>query len=150
MCAGGGCCGASISDVFLVTGRRRTVCELCTPRAVHEGWLRETDRQSVSLPPMRPRRGRSLLDRLRQVGRLGVSSSDAEDLPVAYEQREEPPTGEPQPYDFREERPAAGAAPVAPPRGIPRQRPSRTAASRGARRATTEGTADRRTRSRRR
>ncbi len=56
-------------DVFLAAGRRRTVCELCAPRAAHEGWLRETDSQSLSLPPMRARRGRSLLDRLRQVGR---------------------------------------------------------------------------------
>jgi hypothetical protein len=120
------------SDVFLVTGRRRTVCELCAPRAVHEGWLRETDRQSVSLPPMRPRRGRSLLDRLRQVGRLGVrEDEDADDLAVPYEREEphtaephtaephtaephtaEPHTAEPQPYDFLDERPAAGAAPV--------------------------------------
>ena len=53
-------------DVFLAAGRRRTVCELCAPRAAHEGWLRERDSQSVTLPPMRPRRGRSLLDRLRQ------------------------------------------------------------------------------------
>jgi hypothetical protein len=53
-------------DVFLAGGRRRTVCELCAPRASAEGWLRETDRHSVSLPPARPRRGRSLLDRLRQ------------------------------------------------------------------------------------
>jgi hypothetical protein len=53
-------------DVFLAGGRRRTVCELCAPRASAEGWLRETDHHSVSLPPARPRRGRNLLDRLRQ------------------------------------------------------------------------------------
>ena len=53
-------------DVFLAGGRRRTVCELCAPRASHEGWLRETDSLSLSLPPARPRRGRNLLDRLRQ------------------------------------------------------------------------------------
>ena len=61
-------------DVFLAAGRRRIVCELCAPRAAHEGWLRETDSESVTLPPLRPRRGRSLFDRLpvpfrvRQVG----------------------------------------------------------------------------------
>lgn len=54
-------------DVFLASGRRRTVCKLCAPRATHEGWLRETDRHSVSLPPGRPRRGRNLLGRLRQL-----------------------------------------------------------------------------------
>jgi hypothetical protein len=56
-------------DIFLAAGRRRTVCELCAPRAAHEGWMRERDSQSVSLPPMRPRRGRSFFERLRQVGR---------------------------------------------------------------------------------
>jgi hypothetical protein len=60
------------SDVFLVAGERRTVCELCAPRATHEGWLRETDRDSLSLSPLRPRRGRNLFDRLRQVGRPSV------------------------------------------------------------------------------
>ncbi len=29
------------ADVFLHGGVRRTVCELCTPRAAHEGWIRE-------------------------------------------------------------------------------------------------------------
>jgi len=56
-------------DVFVAAGRRRTVCELCAPRAAHEGWMRETDSQSLTLPPMRPRRGRSLFERLRQVGK---------------------------------------------------------------------------------
>ena len=27
--------------VFLAGGSRRNVCELCTPRAAHEGWIRE-------------------------------------------------------------------------------------------------------------
>jgi hypothetical protein len=56
-------------DVFLAAGRRLTVCELCAPRAAHEGWMRESDAPAVTLPPPRGRRGRSLLDRLRQVGR---------------------------------------------------------------------------------
>jgi hypothetical protein len=54
-----------LPDVFLAGGQRRTVCELCAPRAAHEGWLREADRHSVSLPPSRSRRGRNLFDRLR-------------------------------------------------------------------------------------
>jgi hypothetical protein len=53
-------------DVFLAGGRRRTVCELCAPRASAEGWVRETDHRAVSPPPPRPRRGRNLLERLRQ------------------------------------------------------------------------------------
>jgi hypothetical protein len=56
-------------DVFIGAGRRRIVCELCAPRAAHEGWMRETDSQSLTLPTLRPRRGRSLFERLRQVTR---------------------------------------------------------------------------------
>jgi hypothetical protein len=56
-------------DVFIGAGRRRIVCELCAPRAAHEGWLRESDSQSLTLPPMRARRGRSFFERLRQVAR---------------------------------------------------------------------------------
>jgi hypothetical protein len=53
------------TDVFIAAGRRRIVCELCAPRAAHEGWLRETDAQPVALPSLRPRRGRSLFERFR-------------------------------------------------------------------------------------
>jgi hypothetical protein len=79
-------------DVFLSGGQRRTVCELCVPRATHEGWLREADDHSLSLRPTGPRRGRSLLGRLRQTrrpaadapleeGRLSTSASP----PIAVE-----------------------------------------------------------------
>jgi hypothetical protein len=97
------------SDVFLATGRRRIVCELCAPRAVHEGWLRETDRQSVSLPPMRPRRGRSLLDRLRQVGKPGTRTGDSSASSAPYG-REPEVAGEPEPYDFLDSGAGEGGA----------------------------------------
>ncbi|HEV2062908.1 MAG TPA: hypothetical protein VGR12_08670, partial [Solirubrobacteraceae bacterium] len=29
------------ADVFLAGGSRRMVCDLCTARATHEGWIRE-------------------------------------------------------------------------------------------------------------
>jgi hypothetical protein len=55
-------------DVFLHGGRRAMVCELCAPRAVHEGWIRE----GADAAPGRVTRGwarrgsgRSLLERLR-------------------------------------------------------------------------------------
>ncbi len=67
-------------DIFLAAGRRRTVCELCAPRAAHEGWLRETGQSSVELPPTRARRGRSLFDRLKQAARPPESvASHSED-----------------------------------------------------------------------
>jgi hypothetical protein len=108
-------------DVFLAAGRSRIVCELCAPRAVHEGWRRESEGDAVTLAPARPRRGRNLFDRLpvrfraRQVGTPSSSPDelDAEGLsyapepepgrepaPALYEQPPEPPTEQPQPYDF--------------------------------------------------
>jgi hypothetical protein len=54
-------------DVFLAGGQRRTVCELCVPRASAEGWMREADSHSISARPTRGRRGGSLLGRLRQL-----------------------------------------------------------------------------------
>jgi hypothetical protein len=104
------------SDVFLVTGRRRTVCELCVPRAVQEGWLRESDRQSVSLPPLRPRRGRSLLDRLLHAGRPAAEARDTAE-PSASHERPREPSGEPEPYDFL----ATGPGPPAPDAGASRR-----------------------------
>jgi hypothetical protein len=52
------------TDIFIAAGRRLTVCELCAPRAANEGWMREGDGAQVALPPLRPRRGRSFLERL--------------------------------------------------------------------------------------
>jgi hypothetical protein len=71
-------------DVFLAAGSRRTVCELCIPRAAGEGWKRESEtlaKAAASSP--RTRRGRSLLDRLRQ--RRGMQ----EGAQAEEEQREE-------------------------------------------------------------
>jgi hypothetical protein len=56
-------------DVFLAAGRRLVVCELCAPRATFEGWLRESEMDGLTLPEARPRRGRSLFDRLLKGGR---------------------------------------------------------------------------------
>ena len=70
-----------LPDVFLAGGRRRTVCELCAPRAAHEGWLREADRHSVSLPPSRSRRGRNLFERLRSQ-RAPIPDRSDEDFAV--------------------------------------------------------------------
>jgi hypothetical protein len=54
-------------DVFLGGGQRRMVCELCAPRATHEGWRREVDAQLASPRAQHPQRSRSLLGRLRQL-----------------------------------------------------------------------------------
>ncbi len=54
-------------DVFLGGGQRRMVCELCAPRATHEGWRREVEAQLDEPAPQHPQRSRSLLGRLRQL-----------------------------------------------------------------------------------
>jgi hypothetical protein len=54
------------ADVFLAGGSRRNVCDLCTGRAVHEGWIREgLDDVVARSRDGRSRRGGSLLSRLR-------------------------------------------------------------------------------------
>jgi len=53
------------ADGFLHSGTRRTVCELCTVRAMHEGWIREGLDSDLARTPDRPGNARSLLGRLR-------------------------------------------------------------------------------------
>jgi hypothetical protein len=56
------------ADVFIAGGQRRNVCELCTGRAVHEGWIREgLDDVVARSRDGRHRRGGSLLSRLRSL-----------------------------------------------------------------------------------
>jgi hypothetical protein len=76
-------CGRSLlrgetPDVFLAGGQRRTVCELCVPRAAAEGWLREADNHASSVRPTRARRAGSLFGRLRQLREPGQGSSRRE------------------------------------------------------------------------
>ena len=53
------------ADVFLHQGSRRMVCELCTSRAVHEGWLREGLGDLGGARASERGGARSLLNRLR-------------------------------------------------------------------------------------
>jgi hypothetical protein len=54
------------AETFLAGGARRQVCDLCTPRAQHEGWIRESGGDELELRhTARDGRGRSFLDRLR-------------------------------------------------------------------------------------
>ena len=81
------------ADVFLHGGQRRMVCELCTPRAAHEGWIRE----GLDDARVRDRgegRSRSLLGRLR--------SRLTEVPPPAAEPAAPAPELEPDPF-FEEE-----------------------------------------------
>jgi hypothetical protein len=54
------------AEGFLAAGQRRQVCDLCTGRAQHEGWIRESGGDDLALRhPRGEGRGRSFLDRLR-------------------------------------------------------------------------------------
>jgi len=54
------------AEGFLAGGQRRQVCDLCTARAQHEGWIRESGGDDLALRHTRnDGRGRSFLDRLR-------------------------------------------------------------------------------------
>ena len=54
------------ADVFLAGGTRRNVCELCTQRASHEGWIREGLDDATVRSRANNGRSRSFLARLRQ------------------------------------------------------------------------------------
>jgi hypothetical protein len=74
------------SDVFIAGGQRRSVCELCTGRAVHEGWIREgLDDVVARGRDGRGRRGGSLLGRLRsrREPRIGERELTPEELPYS-------------------------------------------------------------------
>jgi hypothetical protein len=95
-------------DIFLAAGRRLTVCELCAPRAAHEGWIRESENPPLSLPPMRSRRGRSFLDRLPAPFRARqLARPEAAERPLPAQS-----AGEEHPYDFLDVPARAGAEPV--------------------------------------
>ena len=53
------------AEIYIHGGARRSVCELCTARALHEGWIREGTEQPSDGREARSDRRRSLLGRLR-------------------------------------------------------------------------------------
>jgi len=108
-------------DYFIADGRRRLVCELCAPRATHEGWLRETEAAAdVTLPPTRARRGRTFFDRLMQVAKQPATPSESTG-------RESDAEGG-VPYDLFGDAPGSAERPVAGeplgPRGEPAAAPT--------------------------
>jgi hypothetical protein len=82
------------ADVFLHGGQRRMVCELCTPRAAHEGWIRE-GLDDARVRDHGDRRSRSLLGRLRN--RLAEPAVAEEAQDTSGEPVVEAPDPAPQP-----------------------------------------------------
>lgn len=95
-------CGRTIlkgerTEPFLAPGgRRKTVCELCIPRAAHEGWIRESAHADLPATRARPAQRRSLTGRLREMlnssadGGEPEAGPDAEPPPVFEEESAEP------------------------------------------------------------
>ena len=65
------------AEIYLSGGARRSVCELCTSRALHGGWVREGTVPEYDESSARYERRRSLLGRWRG-RRDGAASADAE------------------------------------------------------------------------
>src|SRR6059058_3310480 len=103
-------CGRTIlkgeqTEPFLAPGgRRKTVCELCIPRADHEGWIRESAQNDIPATRARPQQRRSIVGRLR-----GVFDGDTEADPV--EPEEEPPVFDDEPAPAPREREREPARP---------------------------------------
>jgi hypothetical protein len=97
------------AEIYLSGGVRRSVCELCTSRALHGGWVREGDVPEYGESSARPDRRRSLFGR-RRAKREARETRDALETPM-----DDMPA--PEPMFEAEETPAPAHAPRArPPR----------------------------------
>ena len=89
------------ADVFLAGGSRRMVCELCTARATHEGWIREG--LDLSAGTRRARDGRrslfSRLGRRRDNGHDELPPGGAEELLEPAQALPAPVEDEPEPVE---------------------------------------------------
>ena len=105
------------AEIYLSGGNRHSVCELCTSRALHGGWVREGEVPEYDQSRSRNDRRRSLFGRLR--GRR-----DGGPAPSQVPEFDEPPVFEDElPMPSAEEPPAPAPAPA--PRRQPRARPAR-------------------------
>lgn len=97
-------CGRTIlkgerTEAFLAPGgRRRTVCELCIPRADHEGWIRESAQNELPATRARPQQRRSFVNRLRGMfdgeGPEPVAADEEEEAPPVFDDEQPPPERE--------------------------------------------------------
>ena len=73
------------AEPFLAGGSRRQVCELCTARAQHEGWIRESGADEVTLRSSRHEGRTRLVDRLRARRERAREVADAQAAQEAAE-----------------------------------------------------------------
>jgi hypothetical protein len=86
------------SEVYLHGGTRHEVCELCTGRAIHAGWVREGTVPAYDEAGSRGDSRRSLLGRLR--GRRELESEQFDDEPDEEFDDYEPRSGQAAPPDW--------------------------------------------------
>jgi hypothetical protein len=89
-------------------GERKLVCDLCAPRALHEGWIRESGSGDLPAARRRPEQRGSLFGRLRRRRPAEAPPEGAEE--EGWDGAEAPP---PEP-------PPAGRERMQPPRELPR------------------------------
>jgi hypothetical protein len=88
------------AEPFLAGGARRHVCELCTARAQHEGWIRESGADEVPLRSARHEGRTRLVDRLRarrERARAVADAQAAQELAEAGVHFDTPPARAPEP-----------------------------------------------------
>jgi hypothetical protein len=81
------------AESYLAGGERRQVCELCTVRAQHEGWIREDGGDELTLRTSRQERGRGFLERFRarrDRAREVADQAAAEEEATAFSEAREP------------------------------------------------------------
>jgi hypothetical protein len=81
------------------------VCELCAPRAAHQGWKRGSAEHAASAVPLRTRRARGLFERLRATRQAAAASAPRSARETYAPVRAE----EPEPFDFLTPESVAGA-----------------------------------------
>lgn len=87
-------------EVFLSGGQQRIVCELCAPRAAHQGWTRSSDEHALSVSPLRTRRARGLFERLRQSRRGESEAPSTDSADPQFDADGAPLNGLPKSYEF--------------------------------------------------
>jgi hypothetical protein len=88
------------AEPFLAGGARRQVCELCTVRAQHEGWIRESGADELALRSSRNEGRTRLVDRLRarrERARAVADAQAAQELAEAGVHFDTPPARPPEP-----------------------------------------------------
>jgi hypothetical protein len=88
------------AEPFLAGGARRQVCELCTGRAQHEGWIRESGADELTLRSARHEGRTRLVDRLRarrERARAVADAQAAQELAEAGVHFDTPPARPPEP-----------------------------------------------------